>query len=154
MGKGLLLALGVSGFLTVAPITLAEDIKHIDIFTTVNAAKKYNLSRLKLVSKMPVHVHYVDAIENFNSFFGGEIEFNRRPTKKDVNTLKTSIQKKLNSPYFQNEKDKLQEGILSFQKAKRLGITKIPAVVFDDKFIVYGETPIKSLKIHRQTKEK
>lgn len=134
-------------------LTLANqvDVPHIDIFTTEKGVSNLRLSRLKQLTDMEINIHYVDAIINFENSLGGEIRFNRRPTKADIEHVKKSVTTKLNSAAFKEKKEKLQQGVISFQKAKRLNIEKIPAFVFEDKYIVYGGDAIRALKHYRHS---
>ena len=128
----------------------ASQAGHIDIFTTEKGAKGYQIDRLKQLTKMTVNVHHVDAINNFQERAGGTILFDKQPTKADIDKIRKDISSRLNAKNFKDERKKLQEGVRSFEKAMRLGLTQVPAVVFDDKYIVYGERPIKALQIYRQ----
>jgi integrating conjugative element protein (TIGR03757 family) len=130
--------------------SFASEISHIDIFTTEKGAKGYQLGRLKKLTNMPVYIHHVDAINNFQENIGGTILFKKQPTNADIERIEKNISSRLNSKDFSVERQKLQDGVKSFEKAIRLGLTQVPAVVFDDKYIVYGERPIKALQIYRE----
>ncbi len=118
--------------------------EHIDIFTTEKGEKGYAMSRFRALVKIPVYVHHVDAIENF------EQRLTEHITTKDKNKAIEQARNSLNGNGFAKERAKLKNGVMSFEKAIRLNITKVPAVVFNDEQIVYGERPIRALQIYNR----
>lgn len=127
-----------------------KKIEHIDVFTTTSGVKRLQVARLKQITNLPVIVHYVDAVNNFQAFLGGKHNVGRNVTQKDVEKLKIHVQAKLSSPQIKTEKKKLEAGLKAYQKAKALGINKIPAVVFNDQYVVYGSDVVKATKIYYQ----
>ncbi len=138
------------GAMCLSTAALAID-KHIDVFTTYEGVKRLQLSRLKQITDLPINVHYVDAIKGFSQFLGGKVNTNRKVTQQEIKRIKQQVQAKLSSAQMADEKKKLVQGLKTYQKVKALGITKIPAVVFDDKYVIYGSDVVKAMKLYYQS---
>ncbi len=153
MGRLFLMALALclvlnSGY-AVSGASDSLPVTHIDIFTTEKGASGYKLTRLKTLVDAPIHVHHVDAIKNFEANMSKGLKFNGKPTNKQVSSLAKELNNKMASKKFAPERERLQKGVLAFEKAVQYNLTQVPAVVFNKKYIVYGERPLNALKIFK-----
>jgi integrating conjugative element protein (TIGR03757 family) len=135
---------------SIAKTGTGQTTPHIDVFTTTAGVKNLQIGRLRQLTELPIQIHYVDAISKFERNLGGEINFGRRPTKQDVEAITLNVKQKLSSSSMREQRQKLEAGLATYQKVKALGVDKIPAIVFNDEYVVYGKDVLRATKIYYQ----
>lgn len=138
---------------SISHFALAND-RHVDIFTTEKGAKGYSLNRFKQLVGVPVYIHHVDAIKNFEQQSSKGIKITSQSSDIEKKRAIRKISDAMASPKFLKQREAIKDGVRAFEKAMRLGITKVPAIVFDDEYIVYGERPLKALRIYNSAMSK
>lgn len=125
-------------------------IDHVDIFAPEKMFKLFKMSRFKHVVKAPVDLHFVDGISNAEKELevllgvGPNNPIPKGFTVQQVQQRATSL---YNSPEFVPIRKRIHKNMVSFEKAMALNIEKVPAVVFNDIYVIYGEKPLEALKI-------
>jgi integrating conjugative element protein (TIGR03757 family) len=87
-----------------------------------------------------IPVVYLDAPEHVQTDIFGILPANPALAEKQARDV-------LNSPAFSSQQQQLTSAYQGVMKAWSLGLTKYPAIVFDDKWVVYGTTDI-SVAMH------
>lgn len=82
-----------------------------------------------------VPVVYLDAPERVQTDIFGALPANPVLAEKQARDV-------VNSPAFASQQQVLAGAYQGLMKAWSLGLTKYPAVVFDDKWVVYGTTDV------------
>lgn len=81
------------------------------------------------------HVVYIDAPERMQADMFGALPSNQVQAEK-------LARDRLNTPEFAAQQQELTIAYRGLMKAWSLGLSKYPAVVFDDKWVVYGTTDV------------
>lgn len=96
----------------------------------------YTDSSHPVVSPSPtIPVIYLDAPERVQTDIFGTLPANPAMAEKQARDA-------LSSPAFTSQQQQLASAYQGVMKAWSLGLTKYPAVVFDDKWVVYGTTDV------------
>lgn len=66
-----------------------------------------------------------------------------RNVNQQVQKLSRAEAKLLVHQWLQKEQDQLKQGILGLTKAQQLNLRYLPAIVFDRRYIIYGQTQLK-----------
>ncbi|MBU9819902.1 TIGR03757 family integrating conjugative element protein [Rahnella sp. BCC 1045] len=82
-----------------------------------------------------IPVVYLDAPERMQKDIFGDLPANPALAEKQARDV-------LSSPAFTAQQQQLASAYQGVMKAWSLGLTKYPAVVFDDKWVVYGTTDV------------
>jgi len=108
-----------------------------------------NIPKLKRLTQSDIGVYFVDQSKNQLDKLNSEMA---RKQFNSESELVAFMDKFKRDPVFQKKLQQMTEGATSFVSAMSYGIDKIPAVVFDEKFIVYGELPLAALTIYNKAK--
>jgi integrating conjugative element protein (TIGR03757 family) len=123
-------------------------IEHVDVFTDGEMVKGFKMSRFKLAVGVPVQVYYVDGVRNYEKAVEKKLGVDKLdPKTMNAADVKYKATRYFNSKEFIPLRKTLQSSMKAFQKSLYLGIKKVPAVVFNDKYVIYGEKPLEALKI-------
>ncbi|WP_431022203.1 TIGR03757 family integrating conjugative element protein [Erwinia rhapontici] len=96
----------------------------------------YTDSTHPVASSFPdTHVVYIDAPERMQADMFGTLPSNQVQAEK-------LARDRINTPEFAAQQQKLTIAYQGLMKAWSLGLAKYPAVVFDDKWVVYGTTDV------------
>ncbi|AUH01876.1 TIGR03757 family integrating conjugative element protein [Prodigiosinella confusarubida] len=96
----------------------------------------YTDSTHPVTSSSPdIPVVYLDAPERVQTGIFGTLPANPALAEKQARDV-------LNSPAFKSQQQQLASAYQGLMKAWSLGLTKYPAVVFDDKWVIYGTTDV------------
>lgn len=87
------------------------------------------------VNHPDIPVVYLDAPEYVQTEIFGTLPANPAQAEKQARGV-------LNSSAFSSQQQQLASAYQGLMKAWSLGLTKYPAVVFDDKWVVYGTTDV------------
>ncbi len=156
MNKYLLLSfLALSSVLT-SQVNAAEvRIEHVDVFTDENMLKQFQMTSFKHAVNTPVQVHLVDGVINYEKDVAKKLGLeNINPKQVDVQKLKYKATRLFNSKSFVPLRKSLEQSLITFEKTMSLGIKKVPAVVFNDKYVIYGERPLNALRIFKRLEKK
>lgn len=82
-----------------------------------------------------IPVVYLDAPERVQTDIFGALQATPSLAEKQAQNM-------LSSPAFTSQQQQLASAYQGLMKAWSLGLTKYPAVVFDDKWVVYGTTDV------------
>lgn len=82
-----------------------------------------------------IPVVYLDAPERVQTEIFGALPATPSLAEKQAQNM-------LSSPAFTSQQQQLASAYQGLMKAWSLGLTKYPAVVFDDKWVVYGTTDV------------
>lgn len=153
MKKYLLFALSIG--LTFQVNAVEVDIEHVDVFTDETMMKKFQMTSFKHAVNAPVDVHLVDGVRNYEDKVAKKLGLeNVNPKKVDVQNLKYKATRLFNSKSFVPLRKSLKQSMVTFEKTMNLGIKKVPAVVFNDKYVIYGEKPLDALRIFKRLEAK
>lgn len=126
---------------------LKVELEHIDVFTDGAMIKGFKMSRFKHAAGVPVQVHYVDGVRNYEKAVEKKLGIDKlEPKKMNAADVKYKATRYFNSKEFIPLRKSLQASMKSFQRTMYLGIKKVPAVVFNDKYVIYGQKPLEALK--------
>ena len=122
----------------------------IEVFVTTKT-KISNIKKIERKTGVDVQLHYVD-----------RNKINVMKTKKLVMQSKFSskegaeeaIRKAREKPEFRAIMNDIKIGGETYVKSLQYNIVKVPAIVFDEKFIVYGETLENALSIYTRKMNK
>lgn len=123
----------------------------IEVFTTSIQSDLLNIPKLERLTKSDVDVYFVDQSKNQLDKLNNEMARKKFNSEAEIAAFMDKFKR---DPAFQNKLKQMTEGATSFVSAMSYGIDKVPAVVFDEKFIVYGELPLTALTIYNKAKAK
>ena len=123
----------------------------IEVFTTSMQAELLNIPKLRRLTQSDIGVYFVDQSKNQLDKLNGEMAQKKFNSEAEIIAFMDKFKR---TPAFQKQLHQMTEGATSFVSAMSYGIDKIPAVVFDEKFIVYGEMPLAALTIYNKAKAK
>jgi len=130
-------------------------IKHVDVFTDENMLKQFHMTSFKHAVNAPVQVYLVDGVINYEKDVAKKLRLeNIDPKKVDVQKLKYKATRLFNSKSFVLLRKSLEQSMITFEKTMSLGVKKVPAVVFNDKYVIYGEKPLNALRIFKRLEKK
>jgi len=124
-------------------------INHIDLFASKPMMKTFRMSRFMNVTKREVHLHLVDGVENIEAELGKLLGVDKVKAKNQaqIDKIQYDAGRLYNSKKFIPIRERLKDSVKSFEKAMQLNIKKVPAVVFNGEYVIYGETPLAALTI-------
>lgn len=129
-------------------------IDHVDIFTDESTMKQFKMTRFKHAVNAPVQVHLVDGVINYEKEVAKNLGLEKvDPQQVDVQKLKYKATRMFNSKEFVPLRKSLKQSMLTFEKTMRIGVKKVPAVVFNDKYVIYGEKPLVALQIFKRLEQ-
>lgn len=130
-------------------------IEHVDVFTDETMMKQFQMTSFRHAVNAPVQVHLVDGVKNYEEEVAKKLGLeNVNPKKVDVQKLKYKATRLFNSKSFVPLRKSLKQSMATFEKTMSLGIKKVPAVVFNDKYVIYGENPLNALRIFKRLEAK
>lgn len=129
------------------PVWSAEEqISSIELFTIDGFSFDMESKRLTNLINVPVTVRRVDYITQLEA----ELSANLPPDEEKALAIANQrlAKKNINSIVDQSNKT-----VDAMTIAREIGVTKIPAVVFNRKWIVYGENPLRAYQIYQEKLE-
>jgi len=127
----------------VSPLVTADEIKSIRIFYS-DSIKVINDEMVP--EGVLVYLHNMDSMEHSEKKMTGILK-NKVDSKKSKSSLKDAYSQAfsevLNSPSWDAHYQDIVASTEAQEKAVRFGIEKIPAILFNDKSIVYGVSSLK-----------
>lgn len=121
----------------------AGQLASIDVFTISGLEYDLECQRLQLQANTIVNVHRIDAIYLFQQKLGAGLPTNEAQAM-------TEMQRRFNKL----SKDEIQKvygkAIEDITLAREIGVEKVPAVVFNRKYIVYGANPMRAYELYEQ----
>ena len=123
-----------------------EQISSIELFTIDGFSFDMESKRLTNLINIPVTVRRVDYITQLETELSANLPpdeekalaiANQRLAKKNINSIV----------------DQAGRTVDAMTIAREIGVTKIPAVVFNRKWIVYGENPLRAYQIYQEKLE-
>lgn len=145
MNRHFLQCLGFAASLLVSASALAADSIHtIRIFETND---QFVLQDERLSDHVQVEVYDMDAknsaTEQINQRMRGLVPEKIQPTQVEK-AYRHAFSQVLNSAHWPAINQQMQSGARAIEAAMRFGIDKLPAIVFNDRQVVYGERSLKS----------
>ena len=145
MKRHLLQSLGFVVTVLVSASTLAADsIQTIRIFETND---QFVLQDERLSDRVQIEVYDMDAknraTEQLNQRMRALVPKKIQPTKVEK-AYRDAFSQVLNSPPWPAINQERQAGARAIEAAMRFGIEKLPAIVFNDRQVVYGERSLKA----------
>ena len=146
--RNLILAILLAQSMTfIFPVWSAEEqISSIELFTIDGFSFDMESKRLTNLINVPVTVRRVDYITQLEAELSANLPpdegkalaiANQRLAKKNINSIV----------------DQAGRTVDAMTIAREIGVTKIPAVVFNRKWIVYGENPLRAYQIYQEKLE-
>lgn len=146
--RNLILAILFAPLMTFIPHAWSaeEQISSIELFTIDGFSFDMESKRLTNLINVPVTVRRVDYITQLETELSANLPpdeekalaiANQRLAKKNINSIV----------------DQAGRTVDAMTIAREIGVTKIPAVVFNRKWIVYGENPLRAYQIYQEKLE-
>jgi integrating conjugative element protein (TIGR03757 family) len=143
LGASLVLVAALAPATSVFP---AEPVFAVDVFTIDNLSYKMERQRLANLIAAPINLQRIDLIYKFETEISANLPADEDAAYK-VATERFS--KKTNTEIQQIYAD----GMKSIQLARSIGVTKVPAVVFNRKWIIYGLDPLRAYQVFEEKNE-
>lgn len=119
---------------------LAEQLASIDVFTISGLEYGLESQRLQLQANAPVTVHRIDAIYQFQQELSANLP-------GDESQAMVEVQRRLGK-VSKSEIERIYGSTVNdVALANKIGVDKVPAVVFNRKYIVYGVDPLRAFEI-------
>lgn len=138
----------ISGLLLAASAApaAADAIFAVDVFTIDNLTYDLERARLSKLVSAPIVVQRIDLISQFET----EMSANLPPNEDEALKVATARLAKHSNAEIQSL---YSQGLNSIQLAREIGVKKVPAVVFNRKWIVYGLDPLRAYQIFEERNE-
>lgn len=138
----------ISGLLLAASAApaAADAIFAVDVFTIDNLTYDLERARLSKLVSAPIVVQRIDLISQFET----EMSANLPPNEDEALKVATERLAKHSNAEIQSL---YSQGLNSIQLAREIGVKKVPAVVFNRKWIVYGLDPLRAYQIFEERNE-
>jgi len=119
-----------------------QPIRLIEVFTTQDAAVTgtRNINSHPVVREATVEVYTVDGIARFESRLSRNLPVDPRQAERIV--LKRLQQRDAGS------RRQLQHAATGLARASQYGVDRLPAIVFDGRWVVYGVTDLATARSH------
>jgi len=145
MNRHLLQSLGFVVTVLASASTLAADsIQTIRIFETND---QFVLQDKRLSDRVQIEVYDMDsknrATKQLNQRMRALVPKKIQPSKVEK-AYRDAFSQVLNSPHWPAINQEIQAGARAIEAAMRFGIEKLPAIVFNDRQVVYGERSLKA----------
>lgn len=145
MNRHLLQSMGFVASVLVSASTLAADsVQTIRIFETNDL---FVLQDERLSDRVQIEVYDMDAknraTKQINLRMRALVPAKIEPNKVEK-TYRDAFSQVLNSAHWPAINQEMQTGSRAIEAAMRFGIDKLPAIVFNDRQVVYGERSLKA----------
>jgi len=121
----------------------AEQLASVDVFTVSGLEYGLESQRLQLQANAPVTVHRIDAIYQFQQQLSANLPGDESQALVEVQNRLAKVSK--------SEIERVYGATINdVALAKEIGVEKVPAVVFNRKYIVYGVDPLRAYEIFEQ----
>ncbi len=145
MNRHLLQSMGFVASVLVSASTLAADsVQTIRIFETNDL---FVLQDERLSDRVQIEVYDMDAknraTKQINLRMRALVPATIEPNKVEK-TYRDAFSQVLNSAHWPAINQEMQTGSRAIEAAMRFGIDKLPAIVFNDRQVVYGERSLKA----------
>lgn len=137
------LSRAIAVMLLICSTAHADQIASIDVFTIEGLEYSLESQRLQLQANTPVTVHRVDTIYKFQQKLSAGLP-------NDESQAMIAVQERLGTISKEEIQRIYGKTIDDITLARQLGVEKVPAVVFNKKYIVYGVDPMRAYEIYDQ----
>lgn len=115
----------------------------VDVFTVDGMQFGAESERLSRLANAPVYVRKIDGIFQFETQLSANL-----PQNEDLAYKEAMI--RLSRTNLQTMEEIYSSAATAINLARSLGVTKVPAVVFNRKWIVYGLDPVRAYEVFEQ----
>lgn len=128
----------------VSGLTSADTMQSVRIFQT---SDQFVLQDVKLPDSVSISVYEMDAKDeatrSMNDRLKTMVPENMHPSEVE-NEYRSAFSRFMNSQYWPAISQRMQIGVRAIDAAVRFQIDKLPAIVFNDRHVVYGQRSLKS----------